>query len=171
MINYYPGKQCIFEIPCFIHNGGYNLITLKVYEGGGLEYWGSKTKTDFLKDMESGWLTVDVPDGVEVRVGNQGFVFSQAKTLNSDGSTSFVHKWITKESFIQDVLDSVHVGKGNRSASEICYQAYKEYLKIGSTTAKNALREAYLDVPEHNRTYILGDQDNKDFAIRNILGI
>jgi len=171
MVNYYPGKRCIFETYCFIHNGNYYLTTLKVFEGGGIECWGSMDKAQFLEKTSSGWITIDVPDSTEVRIGDQGFVFTQAKTLRPDGSLIFAHKWITQEDFVKDVLDAVYVGMGNKSASEICFDAYYRYTADPSESNLEELRKAYLDVPEHNRRYVLGDQDLKDFPIRDVLGI
>lgn len=171
MIHYYPDKDCIFETHCFVNNGNYFLTTLKVFKGGGIECWGCMDKTEFLEKVSSGWITVDVPDGTEVRVGDQGFVFTQAKTLRQDGSLMFDHKWISQESLVKDVLDAVHVGMGNKSVSEICFDAYYRYTLDPSKTNLEELRKAYLNVPAHNRCYILGDQDLKDFPIRDVLGI
>jgi len=171
VIYYYPGKDCIFETYCFIHNTNYYLTTLKVFEGGGIECWGPMDKAEFLAKTSSGWITIDVPDGTEVRIGDQGFVFTQAKTLRKDGGLMFAHKWITQADFVKAVLDAVHVGLGNKSASEICFDAYHSYILDPSKSNLEELRKAYLEVPAHNRCYILGDQDLKDFPIRDVLGL
>lgn len=156
---------------CFVHNGSYFLTTLSVLASGKIECWGSMTETEFLEKVQSGWITIDVPDGTEVRIGDQGFVFKQANTLNPDGSTMFMHKWISKESFVADVLDSVQVAQGHESAASICYQAYEIYCTFKTDKSKETLRLAYFNVPEHSRRFILGDQDLKDGPIRSILGI
>jgi hypothetical protein len=166
----YPGKK-IFERDCFVHNGNYYATKISVYDNGNIECWGLMDKQEFLAKTKSGWITVDIPDGTGLRICDQDFVVNQEKTLNPDGSLMFIHKWITQESFIQDVLDAVHVAHGNKSASELCYEAYEGYLSNPSIVNRNKLEQVYLDVPSHNRQYILGNQDVKDFPIRNILGI
>jgi hypothetical protein len=169
MINYYPGKDLIFEKYCFVHNGHYYLSTVKVYEGGGIECWGSMTKQEFIEKTNYGWITVDIPDGEELRIGDIGLIVSQAKTELP--TFRFDHKWITQESFVKDVLDAYYVSIGNKSVSELCFEAYKAYLAMPSKKNEERLRVAYNEVPEHNRHYVLGDQDLKDFPIRRILGI
>lgn len=170
MIIHYPDKKQIFESYCFIHNGSWFLATLKVFEGGGIEYWGRKSKEEFLKDSSSGWVTVDIPDGTELRIGEIGLIVNQAKTDLLLGCR-FDHKWISQESFVKSVLDAYHVSLGNKSASEVCFEAFEAYQKNPCVIAHAKLKDAYFDVPEHERRFILGDQDNKDFPIKHILGI
>jgi hypothetical protein len=166
----YPGKKQIFETYCFVHNGDYHLTTLKVFEGGIIDCWGRMEKIEFLEKVKSGFITIDVPEGTAVRIGEQEFNFHQTTTTITDGTT-MVHKWINTEEFVKDVLDSYHVSLGHPSVAALCRLAYDEYILKPSPEAKEKLRHAYLDVPAHERRFLLGDQDNKDFPIRAILGI
>lgn len=164
-------KHKFLEEYCFVHNGNFYLATIKVWEGGIIECWGNMTKEKFLKNTATGWITVDIPDGTELRIGDQGLIVNQAKTLRQDGSVMFNHKWITQEDFEKDVLDAYHVSMGHPSASSVCWDAYGLYTIKPTEENKEKLRKAYLDIPSHKRRYVLGDQDIKDGPIRRILGI
>lgn len=166
----YPGTK-IFERDCFVHNGSYFAARISVYDNGSIECWGLMDKQEFLAKAKSGWITVDLPEVTVIRLCDQDLIVTTAKTLNKDGSLVFNHKWITQESFIQEVLDVVHRAKGNKGASEICFEAYFNYLKNPSQINEDILRIAYNDVPFQNRKYILGDQDLKDGPIRSVLGL
>lgn len=156
---------------CFIHNGSYFAARIQVYEGGVITYWGRHTKEEFLADLEKGWITVDIPDGEELRICNQDLVVIQGKTNYQDGRLMFVHKWITKESFKMEVLDAIDRSLGNESAASICYKAFEKYQAEPTDENLKRLRIAYGNVPQHKRLYILGDQDLKDGPIRGVLGI
>lgn len=169
MINYNPGKRKIFERDCFVNNGGYFSAKISVYEDGKIECWGIMDKDKFLKQTTSGWITVDIPDGEKLRICGQDFVVKQAETLNQDGSLMFKHKWISQAEFVREILDAVHTAKGNKSAAALCYEAYDNYLTNPTQENKEKLRVAYEDVPAHNRRFVLGDQDLKDFPILDIL--
>jgi hypothetical protein len=169
MIDYSQGKRKVFEKFCFVRNGNCYLAKISVYEGGRIECWGTMNREQFLEKANSGWITVDLPDGAELRIGDQEFVVKQAETLNQDGSLMFKHKWITQADFIKDVLDAEHTAKGNKSAAQLCCEAYDHYLQYPTPENKEKLRVAYEDVPKHNRRFVLGDQDLKDFPILDIL--
>jgi hypothetical protein len=162
--------KLVREIYCFVHNGNYYLTTLKVFSDGMVDCWGRMDKQEFLAKIKSGWITIDVPDGTEVRIDDQGFIFNQAKTLRKDGSLMFAHKWITNDEFVKEVLDAIHRANGNKGASELCYEAYQRYDASPTRENLEALRRAYEEVPAHRRRYVLGDQDLKDGPIRSALG-
>ena len=156
---------------CFIHNGGYFAATIKVLEGGFVDYWGVKTREEFIKDVESGWVTVDIPDGETLRICNQDLVVRVEETRwqydRPDdnikiGDLMFRHKWVTKESFKMEILDAIDTAKGNKPASQLCYEAFINYENNPNAETQRKLKKAYEDVPEHNRIFILGDQDLKD---------
>jgi len=145
------------------------LLGLAFFEDGTIECWGRQDKATFLKKVKSGWITVDIPDGKKLRICDQDFVVKQEETLNQDGSLMFKHKWITQEDFIKEVLDAVYTAQGNKSISELCYEAYENCVKLATASNLRVLIDRYLEVPKHNRCYILGDQDRKDFPIRDMI--
>lgn len=69
---------------------------------------------------------------------------------------------------LQDDLDR-RLGRTN--LKDRCKHAYERWQTSRSQTDLDALREAYLAVPEHLRRYLLGDMDRKDRPIREVLGL
>ena len=167
MIDY--GLKVIQERDCFVKNGSYFAARIKVFEDGTVDCWGRMDKSEFIEKAKSGWITVDIPDGESLRICNQDLVVKQEETLNPDGTLMFKHKWITQEEFIKDILDSIYVAQGNKTASELCQEAYEACLKMKSADNLRILVDRYLEVPKHNRCFILGDQDLKDFPIVDMI--
>ncbi|HKQ72547.1 MAG TPA: hypothetical protein VJ810_02390 [Blastocatellia bacterium] len=54
------------------------------------------------------------------------------------------------------------------ASSQKCRECYEAFLAAPTVANREALREAYEAVPEHNRAY-LGDMDTKDVPIRMII--
>jgi hypothetical protein len=65
----------------------------------------------------------------------------------------------------RDLLDQLN---GRPDSIARCKTAYQAYVADPNVAHRDALREAYEAVPEHNRMYV-GDMDTKDVAIRMIL--
>ena|ERR1035437_3121597 len=164
-------RRLFLDEYCFVHNGGWYLAKIRVFEGGIIDCWGAMNREKFLKETGTGWITVDIPDGEELRIGDQGFIVKQAETLKHDGSLMFKHRWINQEDFVKAVLDAEHTSRGNKSAGYLCVEAFDAYLANQTDENREKLRRAYFDVPSQKRRYLLGDQDLKDFPIRTALGI
>jgi len=69
---------------------------------------------------------------------------------------------------VREVNDKFSVLNGRPSLIAVCINSFAEYKREQSPEAKDALREAYLAVPEHLRGYC-GDMDTRDSAIRAAL--
>ena len=76
---------------------------------------------------------------------------------------------IAIDSKLAEISDMLKKLKGEPDSAELCVQRYEEYCEQPSVEARDKLREAYEAVPEHERMYLLGDQDRKDFPIRIII--
>lgn len=164
-------KRIVFERDCFVHNGSFYAARLKVWSDGVIDCWGHWDKAGFLEQVNKGWITVDIPEGItKLRICNQDFDIKQSVTKKPDGNVMFEHKWITQEDFIKEVLDAVHVANGNESICKKCYNAYVKYKENPSDENKKTLRYCYNEVPKHKRIFVLGNQDLKDLPIKDILG-
>lgn len=76
---------------------------------------------------------------------------------------------IYEDDFIQEVKDMIDALNGSPTSSQVCADAYREFVKNQNEESKAKLSEAYFKVPKHFRNYLLGDMDNKDDAILTII--
>lgn len=60
------------NIPAIIHNGGYFLIQMPVYEDGIVSCWHKSDLQQLQDDLRRGWITPGVPLGKELSVHNLG---------------------------------------------------------------------------------------------------
>jgi len=152
--------QIIFGVPhpIYIHNGYYFLTELKIYSDGMIDCWELVTFDQFIEKVKSGWVSTQLPNSAKVSVFPLG-----------DFTATNIINIVKPEELIKEVADIINELNNKPSTSELCRIAFEGYQKEPSDANKNKLRTAYEAVPEHNRIYILGDQDNKDFAIRSIL--
>ncbi|MEM7040354.1 MAG: hypothetical protein AAF570_25535, partial [Bacteroidota bacterium] len=79
------------------------------------------------------------------------------------------HGAVDIQSKVQETRDIIAKINGGPSSGQICRAAYETYLKQPTETNKTALKDAYENVPEHLRVYLLGDMDAKDWPIRMII--
>jgi hypothetical protein len=151
------------EIPglfhhAFIHNGPYFLTEIKVYQDGMVDCWGLVDIEEFKQKVRQGWVVTSLPEGAEVSI-----------SFLADFKATNVETWIEEEEFVKEVLDDIEFLNGRPTADVRCQQAYEKFQQEPSEEARQALREAYEAMPEHNRRYVLGDMDVKDIPIRMII--
>jgi hypothetical protein len=84
------------SIPAIIKNGSYFFVDLEVYEDGRVSCWNFEDFEHFKKDVNRGWVFLNIPDGKEISIHSLG----QWK-INS-GSWTY-----NKESFIDYVWSIV----------------------------------------------------------------
>lgn len=144
--------------PIYIHNGDYHLTELKIYADGMIDCWGLITVDQFKDKVKSGWVVTELPNSARVSVFLLGSL-----------TATYAHNFVKSEELIKEIADTIKELNGKPTTSDLCKEAYEEYQKEPSGANKTKLRAFYEAVPEHNRIFILGDQDHKDNAIRSIL--
>ena len=78
-------------------------------------------------------------------------------------------KWaITSDDLLLEAADLFARLNGQLTSSDKCLACYDAFLAAPTVANREALREAYEAVPQHNRMY-LGDMDTKDVPIRMII--
>jgi hypothetical protein len=103
------GLSVIYKRGCFVNNGHYYYATIYVLEDGMINCWGMMDKAEFIRKANSGFFTVDVPDGAALRICDQDLIVNLQKS--EDNGSSFYHKWVTQDGFIGEivgVVDSVY---------------------------------------------------------------
>lgn len=73
------------------------------------------------------------------------------------------------KSLINEIGDIISELNSKPTTSQICKIAYDKYIESPTIKLRDELKVAYEKVPEHLRTYILGDMDIKDIPIRMII--
>ncbi|GER89807.1 hypothetical protein KDW_39690 [Dictyobacter vulcani] len=76
---------------------------------------------------------------------------------------------MTPEGLIAEVADEIEYLAGRPTLEERCLVALDRYVEVQDAEQLAALREAYLAVPEHQRRFLLHDQDVKDWPLLTIL--
>ena len=150
----YYGKT----LHAFIHNLHYFIADIKVYSDGMIDCWGLIDVDGFKKKINEGWVVTKLPKDAEV-----SFYFLGSTQINSQ----LVN--IEEDQFVREVEDIIKELNGQDTSSAVCQKTYYMYLEDPCEENKQTLKISYENVPAHNRVYILGDQDNKDNAIRKII--
>ena len=67
-------KQIIegFSIPAIIKNGSYFFVDIDVYENGRVECWNFEDFEHFKKDVQKGWVSLNIPDEKEISIHGLG---------------------------------------------------------------------------------------------------
>jgi ribA/ribD-fused uncharacterized protein len=73
---------------------------------------------------------------------------------------------VRAEALVGEVADEIARLRDEPTSETRCIDALDAYLHDPSADNQALLREAYLSVPEHNRAFLLGDQDARDMPIR-----
>jgi hypothetical protein len=102
-------------------------------------------------------ISTDVPVGASVQIYGLGKFSIQSV----DGYAKIDEK-------VLEVKDLIRELKGEPSTIEICRQLHKDYLENPTIKNRERLKEAYENVPEHQRIYV-GDMDTKDIEVRIII--
>jgi hypothetical protein len=147
-----------YLLPIFIKNGPHHLTSLKVYQDGMVDCWELVSFKRFQQRVEDGWVVTRLPEGAEV------FAFP----LGSFVATK-VKNFVTETELVKEVADAIEELNGRPTSMARCLEAYEAYNAAPSDEARERLRTAYEAMPAHNRRYVLGDMDSKDFPIRRII--
>jgi len=103
-------------------------------------------------------LVTELPKNAIVNVKNLGtFEITESR---------YSSKIEDKISELDDVLSRLN---NNPTSSDICNDLFEKYKDNPSPELKEKLKVAYEKIPTHLRVYVLGDMDNKDWPIRQII--
>ncbi len=84
------------SIPAIIHNGNFFFVDIDVYENGRVECWNFEDFENFKKNVNEGWVRVNIPDNKDISIHGLG-----SWTI-SNGNWSFSQK-----TFIDYVLSLI----------------------------------------------------------------
>lgn len=92
-------KQQVLEgysIPAIIHNGNYFFVDLDVYENGRVECWHFEDFEHFKKDVQRGWISVNIPDNNDISIHGLGTWTIEKGNwhFNKDTFIEYVHSLI-----------------------------------------------------------------------------
>ena len=149
------------EVPVFAVNGVKHVLTrLFIFSDGlcRIGYDGSLQQRDTVIEMfSSGRLVTSVPDGCRITVEGLG------------SSTCAKGYWyVDPDERVREIIALHDELNGANDPVRECLLRKRSYLDDPTKTNLEALRFAYLAVPEHLRLYC-GDMDSKDSEIRKIL--
>ncbi len=146
------------SIPIFIYNLYNHLTELKIYEDGKIDCWDLVDFEEFKEKVKSGWIHTSISEGDIVSVHHLG-----------EFNVTNVKMYVKESELIKEVEDIICELKGLPTSLDICRSTFEKYNNNPTEENKQNLKKAYEDMPEHNRHYVLGDMENKDFPIRKII--
>lgn len=138
------------------------LADLRVFADGMIEIgripeaylW---TIEELAQAIGEGRVLTSPPNGQEV------FIHQLGSFTIADEGWSAQAKDVLLE--VQDLVEELN---GRPDSVERCRALYQAYLENPTQEGRDALREAYEAIPEHNRMYV-GDMDTKDIPVRMII--
>ncbi|MBS1587564.1 MAG: hypothetical protein JSS82_18675 [Bacteroidetes bacterium] len=131
-----------FSIPAIIRNGNYFFVDIDVYENGRVECWHFEDFEHFKKDVQRGWVSVNIPDNNDISIHGLG-----TWTIEKG-------KWdFSKDTFVEYVQDLIK--ELNPSLDNIF--KYRERKINGITVSENGNGTIY-------------KQDSDDYFAKKIEG-
>ncbi|GLV59848.1 hypothetical protein KDH_66720 [Dictyobacter sp. S3.2.2.5] len=123
-----------------------------------IDCWGLVNFETFRQQVASGWVATSFPQGADAHAHDLVmWRFDEPYTM------------ITPEGLIAEVADEIEYLAGRPTLEQRCLAALDRYVEAPDVERLEALRAAYLAVPEHQRRFLLHDQDAKDWPLRTIL--
>src|SRR5262249_28718366 len=135
----------------FIKNGDtYHLTDLKIYADGLIDCWGLVDLEGLRAHLAKGWVATRFVEGARASAHQlANWRFHKVRT------------WITPDDLLREIADEIARLRGEPTSETQCIEALNDYLNERTEANQAKLRDAYLAVPEHNRIFLLGDQDVK----------
>lgn len=142
----------------FIKNGRtYFLTELVIYADGMVDCGNLVDLDEFERKVRSGRVATTFEDG------------AQASAHHLAGWTmSSSQPWVSAGDLIGEVRDTVDGLAGRPDSTDRCLAALGSYLDDQTEVNRQALLDAYLAVPAHLRTYMLGDMDYRDWPVQAV---
>jgi predicted NAD-dependent protein-ADP-ribosyltransferase YbiA (DUF1768 family) len=142
----------------FIKNGGtYFLTELVIYADGMVDCWDLVDLDEFERKVRSGWVATTFEDGAQASAHHLA-----SWTMSSS------QPWVSADELIGEVRDTADDLAGRPDSTERCLAALGSYLDDPTKANRRALLDAYLAVPGHLRTYMLGDMDYRDWPVQAV---
>ena len=146
-----------------IDDSNYNLININVFADSRIQISGiEKPKLvsidEFTSLVKDGAISTEIPEDSTVHI----YGFGKCTV----GTCQYYANIEEKLSEINDIISQLN---GDKTTSEICREVYEEYVENPTVRLKDLLKVAYENIPEHLRTYVLGDMDAKDIPVRMII--
>lgn len=135
------------------------LMELSILDDGFLKINGEKFDIEELKDrIQRQQIRTSLPKNSRFNIHAVGYKF----LVDEESWTS-----INEIELIKEIQDNIAKMNGQPSSADLCMAAFKNFLlDFEKEELRKNLEEAYLSVPTHNRMFILGDMDSKDYPIR-----
>lgn len=99
----------------------------------------------------------------ELQLGEEVHILGLGKFINEE--EIFANEISEK---LLEIKDTINVLNGNPSRIDLCREIFQNYLDNPTEELKEQLKQAYENIPEHERMYV-GDMDVKDTAVRMII--
>jgi hypothetical protein len=137
------------------------LSELSIYKDGRIEFTHLPEKQVYefseLRSLIDRKVVIsEVADGEWVHIlGFGSFTVSEGKSVDIE------YKY-------KEFLDIYRQLQGEEGSIRKCYRIYTEYMAHPTLKLREALKEAYEAVPDHQRMFV-GDMDTKDFVVRAII--
>jgi hypothetical protein len=141
--------------PVFIDNGGYHLTELMIYADGLIDCWELVDLEGFRKKVRSGWVATSIPEGAK------GSAFPLASWRFAEPKA-----WVDADDLVGEVADEIERLNGRPTTKTRCLEALERYREQPTESRRRELSAAYLAIPSHERDYILGDMDVRDWPLR-----
>jgi predicted NAD-dependent protein-ADP-ribosyltransferase YbiA (DUF1768 family) len=143
----------------FINNGGtYFLTDLKIYADGLVDCWELVDFDVFQEKVRRGWVAT-----------------SLAK--NGRASAHLLASWqfkdprsIGPDELIAEVRDTIAELQEAPTSSQRLKGVLEAFVADPSEANRSLLRQAYVEIPEHLRRFVLGDQDMEDWPLKVLVG-
>lgn len=141
----------------------YNLISVNIFSDGVIQLAGipepiTLNITGFQDYINRDQITSDIPLHATVNIHGLGrCVF---------GECTYVVDISEKAKEVRDIIAKLC---GDKTTSDICYEIYQSFQQDPSNENRVMLKKAYESVPDHLRIYILGDMDDRDIPIIEII--
>ncbi|MEU8244350.1 NADAR family protein [Actinoplanes missouriensis] len=142
--------------PIFIRNGrNYFLTDLLIFADGALYCWEWVDLDGLRSKLESGWVATALEPGVTASAHHL------ASWVLTDPMMA-----VSAEDLLGEVADEIDQLNGRPDSTSRCMAALDRYLASRAQEDREALRRAYLAIPEHLRVYALGDMDYRDWPLQ-----
>ncbi|MFC5044677.1 hypothetical protein ACFSTE_22515 [Aquimarina hainanensis] len=142
--------------------GEYHLVRFDVYDQESI--WVNRFEepfeislTQFEQMILEEKILTELPISTQVNIFGLGFFKIKEERYSAKISEKLL-----------EVKDTIRVLNGEPSTIELCREIYQKYMGNPTVRLKEELKEAYENIPEHERMYV-GDMDVKDTAVRMII--
>lgn len=140
-------------------NENFYLEELLLLDDGFLKINGEKFDIEELKSrIERKQIRTSLPKNSRFNIYAVGYKF----LVDEESWTS-----INEIELIKEIQDKITSQNGQPSSADRCITAFKNFLlDFENEELRKNLEDTYLSIPAHNRMFVLGDMDSKDYPIR-----